>query len=146
MAMQIRSGPWSADDIHEFLLGAHIPIRLATSGSSGPLVQSLWFTPRDDELWCCTQSDSVLMKRLARDSRIGFEISGDQPPYRGIRGFARASSHPDMAPEILPILIRRYLDDPDAPLAKWLVSRLPQETAIRLHDLQVSSWDYSKRM
>jgi hypothetical protein len=86
------------------------------------------------------------MKRLARDSRIGFEISGDSPPYRGIRGFAQASSHPEEAPRILPMLIHRYLDDPEVPLAKWLISRLPKETAIRLHDVQVSSWDYSQRM
>jgi hypothetical protein len=146
MGLQIRSGPWSPDDIRSFLTDAHIPIRLATSGSAGPLVQSLWFAPIGDELWCCTQVNSVLMKRVARDPRVGFEISGDQPPYRGVRGSAHASSHPDEAPNILPLLISRYLDDPDAPLAKWLTSRLPNETAIRLNDLQVSTWDYSQRM
>lgn len=144
--VEIASGPWSADTITEFLTKAVIPIRLASTGSVGPLVQSLWFTWMEDALWCCTQADSVLASRIARDSRVGFEIAGDEPPYRGVRGRGHAEFRPDAAATLLPMLITRYLGSTDGELAAWLLSRVDSETAIRIHDLRVTSWDYTPRM
>lgn len=144
--MEIASGPWSADTITAFLADAVIPVRLASTGSVGPLVQSLWFTWMDDALWCCTQSDSVLASRIARDPRVGFEIAGDDPPYRGVRGRGTAELRPDAAATLLPILITRYLGSTGGELATWLLSRMDTETSIRIHDLRVTSWDYTPRM
>jgi len=142
----VRSGPWSPDAIAEYLAGATIPIRLASSGKHFPLVQSLWFLYDQDSLWCCTQADSVLAKRLHRDDHVGFEISADAPPYRGVRGKGRAQIEPDAAAHILPRLVERYLGAEPTEFSAWLLSRIDNEIAIRITDLSVSSWDYSTRM
>ena len=142
----LRSGPWSLDDVQHFLEQTAIPIRLASNGRGFPLVQSQWFLYEDGALWCCAQADSVLAKRLTRDPRCAFEVSGDLPPYRGVRGTGHASEHADEAPRVLPLLIERYLGTTPSPLADWLLSRLEVEVAIRISDLSVTSWDYSARM
>ena len=144
-SFDIRSGPWSADQIDAHLRSATIPIRLASSGTY-PLVQSLWFTFDGTALWCATPRDSVLSKRLVRANGIGFEIAGDTPPYFGVRGTGRAQLLPLDAAAVLVQLIDKYLGDRTVPLAKWLLSRLDEEVAIRIDSLTVTSWDYSARM
>ena len=84
--LSIRSGPWSPEEIRAYLTTVRIPVRLASNGRTYPLVQSLWFLFADDALWCCTRGDSVLARRLARDPHCAFEVSADEPPYRGVRG------------------------------------------------------------
>lgn len=144
--IEIRSGPWELREIEGFLHSAVIPIRLATRGSAWPLVQSLWFLFDDSALWCCTQQDSVLATRVRSDPRCAFEIAGDLPPYRGVRGKGVASLDPEPARALLERLIGRYLADGESPLATWLRSRVTDEVAIRIGTLAVSSWDYTARM
>lgn len=141
-----RSGPWAADEIEQYLLDTIIPVRIATIGSSGPMVQSLWFIYDEDALWCATQSDAVVVRRLRADPRCGFEVAADSPPYRGVRGRGRATIETDAAASILPRLIDRYLGSQSTPLGNWLMSRLDGEVAVRITDLTVTSWDYSGRM
>ncbi len=143
---QVRSGPWRADEVATFLDTSVIPIRLSSNGATYPLVQSLWFLHLDGEIWCCTRADSVLARRLTADGRCGFEVSGDAPPYRGVRGTGDAELVPAVAPELLPRLLSRYLGGTDSGLAAWLLSRIDGEVAIRIHNLRVTSWDYSARM
>ena len=144
--MNIRSGPWDQAEVERFLEETVIPVRLATIGRSGPLVQSLWFLHDNGSLWCATQADAVVVRRLTADPRCGFEVAADAPPYRGVRGGATATIVADAAGEVLPRLIERYLGEEPSPLGTWLMSRIDAEVAIRLDDLQVSSWDYSGRM
>ncbi|MEY4137326.1 MAG: hypothetical protein RL205_1454 [Actinomycetota bacterium] len=144
--LTVRSGPWSPDTIAGYLAGATIPIRLASVGKHFPLVQSLWFLYDDNSLWCCTQADSVLANRLRRDNHVGFEISADAPPYRGVRGKGRVSLVEGAAPTVLPRLVEKYLGSEPTDFSTWLLSRLDNEIAIRIDDLSVSSWDYSSRM
>ena len=144
--MEITSGPWDRSQITSFLDGATIPIRVASAGRTSPLVQSLWFVRAEDSLWCCTQVEAVLTRRLRSDPRCGFEVSGDQPPYRGVRGTAKAEILPERAQDVLPRLIERYLGADPGPLATWLLSRLDREVAIRLHSLRVTSFDFTSRM
>lgn len=146
MGMTIRSGPWDTTAIEAFLADAVIPIRIASAGRTAPLVQSLWYLYAEGSLWCCTQRDALLARRLTADPRCGFEVSGDSPPYRGVRGHGRAELLASRAADILPALIDRYLGDADAPLAAWLLSRLDSEVAVRIHALTVTSFDYSPRM
>ena len=146
MTMTIRSGPWDAAAISTFLADTVIPIRIASAGRTAPLVQSLWFLYAEESLWCCTQSDALLARRLAADPRCGFEVSGDSPPYRGVRGHGRAEVLASRATDVLPALIDRYLGETDEPLAEWLLSRLDSEVAVRIHTLTVTSFDYSPRM
>ena len=84
MSFNILSGPWSDAEIESWLGQTVVPLRLATSGSNGPLVQSVWFDFADEALWCATQAQSLLATRLRRDTRVGWEVSGDEPPYRGV--------------------------------------------------------------
>lgn len=144
--MEIASGPWDTSQVSTFLDEIVIPIRIASAGRTSPLVQSLWFLYADDSLWCCTQADAVLTRRLTSNPRCGFEVSGDLPPYRGVRGTAKAEILPDRAADVLPRLIERYLGDSPSPLAAWLLSRLDREVAIRLHSLRVTSFDFTTRM
>ena len=144
-AVGIRSGPWSEAEIRSYLDATVIPVRLASMGTF-PLVQSLWFLPEGLDLWCATQADSVLARRLRADSRCGFEVSADEPPYRGVRGTGHATLLPEAAADVLPRLIERYAVPDDSPLAGWLLSRIDTEVAVRIRPRTMSSWDYSPRM
>lgn len=143
---RITSGPWDQENITEFLDRTCIPIRLATNGSSGPLVQSLWFAPRGLDLWCCTQKSSLLTKRLERDDRVGFEVAADIPPYRGVRGTGVAHLVDTDVESTLRTLIERYQGKEQTELSEWLLSRIDNEVAIRIEPRTISSWDFSHRM
>ena len=143
---RIASGPWGIDAIEAFLEASVIPLRLATNGASGPLVQSLWFSPEGTELWCCTQRSSLLTRRLQRDDRVGFEVAADEPPYRGVRGTGIAHVSEEHVESTLRTLIRRYQGDEETQLSEWLLSRIDSEVTIRIEPRTLSSWDYSPRM
>lgn len=144
MPITVRSGPWDRSKVEHFLASSVIPVRLASSGRHGPIVQSLWFAFDDDSLWCATQSASVLASRLRRDPAVGWEVSADHPPYRGVRGTGRALLVDDAA-QTLQLLIDRY-GQAQTRLAHWLLARVHDEVAIRITDLSVTSWDFSARM
>ena len=139
-------GPWNSDQITTFLRNITIPIRVSSMGSAGPIVQSLWFVYSDNALWCATQATSVLAKRLKADSRIGFEVAADAPPYQGVRGTGRASLHPELAEKVLRQLIARYQGENETDLSSWLLSRLDKEVAVRIDALSLATWDFSGRM
>ena len=144
--IEIRSGPWEIVEIQDFLRDAVIPMRLATRGEKWPLVQSLWFLFEGSALWFCTQQDSVVARRLESNPRCAFEVAGDNPPYRGVRGRGVASLDTELAAGLLERLLSHYQVDPESSLASWLQSRLDNEVAIRIDTLVLSSWDYSSRM
>ncbi len=147
MALTITSGPWDHQKVAAWLQETVIPIRLATSGKRGPLVQSLWFEFRDNALWCATQQDSAVAKRSRKHPAIGWEVSPDQPPYRGARGrgVVEIIDDPEEAGEVLQRLIRRY-GQSGTDLEGWLLRRVSTEVALRITDLDVITWDYSPRM
>lgn len=140
------TGPWDFPEVSTFLQQAVIPIRVASSGSRGPIVQSLWFDYDEDALWCATQASSVLVKRLTANNEIGFEVSGDDAPYRGVRGTGVASIHPELAGEVLHRLIKKYQGDAETDLSQWLLSRLDKEVAVKITALTLATWDFSGRM
>lgn len=142
----VRSGPWGWEQAQAFLRTSVIPLRLATSGRSGPLVQSLWYVFDAGALWCATQDDAVVTRRLRADPIVGFEVAGDLPPYRGLRGQARAAVLPEQGSAVLARLLDRYLTDGHAELRTWLESRAQTEVALRLQPSNVTSWDYTGRM
>ena len=143
--MSVRSGPWDPAEVADYLATAVIPVRLASQGDDFPIVQSLWYLRSDDVLWCCTQEDSVLARRLAREPRCGFEIAQESPPYRGVRGTGVATLHRQQAGEILDRLIDRY-GQSGTSLARWLGSRAATEVAVRIEPVALWCWDYSPRM
>lgn len=140
------TGPWDFPKISAFLAQAVIPIRVASSGSRGPIVQSLWFDFHEGALWCATQASSLVVKRLTANNEIGFEVSGDDAPYRGVRGTGVASIHPELAGEVLHRLIKKYQGDAETDLSQWLLSRLDKEVAVKITALTLATWDFSGRM
>jgi hypothetical protein len=145
-ATTLLSGPWDRARIEEFLAEAVIPIRLASAGRHGPLVQSMWFAWSQGRLWCATQFDAVVVQRLRADPRVGFEVAGDRPPYRGVRGQGVAHLDPDRGADVLETLIGRYLGADHAALAAWLRSRAAGEVAIGIEVEHWASWDFTSRM
>jgi hypothetical protein len=144
--MRIVSGPWSADQVERWLTGARIPVRLGVLATTGPLVLSLWYRFVDGELWCATGADADVVSHVGRDARVGFEVGPDIPPYRGVRGSGRVEVVPAQGRDTLERLLDRYLDASNAELADWLRKGADDEVALRIHDLRVSSWDFSGRM
>jgi hypothetical protein len=140
-------GPWNAEKITAYLDETVIPLRLACHTKTGwPLVLSLWFTHEDGVLWCATRSNARVLRHLRHDPRCAFEVARDAPPYRGVRGQARCSFHPERGGEILRVLLQRYLGNLETRLARWLLSREADEVAIRIAPVRLSSWDFTERM
>lgn len=141
------TGPWSIDQVEDFLESTTVPLRLACNGSEGfPRVTALWFVVREGGLWCATLESSWVAGALTLDGRCGFDVSVEKPPYRGVRGEADASIVPELGGEILGECIDRYLGTRDSDLARWLLSRVDREVAIRLESRRIMSWDYQERM
>ena len=118
------SGPFDRDEVAVFLDDAVIPLRLACVAPSGwPLIVSLWFARRGDELVCATQASSSLVRALERELRCAFEVAGQEPPYRGVRGRARVTIEPDEGLATLSELVTRYLGGTDGAFARRLLGR-----------------------
>jgi nitroimidazol reductase NimA-like FMN-containing flavoprotein (pyridoxamine 5'-phosphate oxidase superfamily) len=141
------NGPWSAQEIDHYLRSTITPLRLACVSDSGwPNIFSLWYMYSDGQVWCATQSDSVVARALEKNPRCAFEIASNELPYRGIRGQGVASIGAGDAKKLLADLLVRYLGGMESSLARWLMSRVDHETAIRITPSHVTSWDYTERM
>ena len=146
-AFDKATGPWSLSEALDFLDNTIIPIRIAAISQSGwPVVASLWYVRDGDVIWCSTQTSSSIARHFGANENCGFEVAADQPPYRGVRGQAHATLHPDRGNEILSLLIDRYFGDRQRKLAKWLLSRTEDEVALRLRLFKCQTWDYTERM
>ncbi|TFG95330.1 MAG: hypothetical protein E4H11_05225 [Myxococcales bacterium] len=142
-----RKGPWSTAQSERFLADARLPVRLACNGVTGhPVLASLWFVPLDGRLWCATQRSAGVASLIARDPRCAFEVSVEAPPYCGVRGRGLAKLHPERGEEILHTLIDRYLGASTSRLARFLLARAADETAIEIEAKTLVSWDYRERM
>jgi len=140
-------GPWSPEQIDQFLAQVRVPIRLACNGASGhPVLASLWFLPLEGQLWCATQRTARIVSHLRRDPRCAFEVAEERAPYRGVRGQGIASMHDARGASVLRSLVERYLADPSSGFARWLLARAEHETAIAIAPQTRLSWDYRQRM
>ncbi len=141
------TGPWSEARIAAHLSEATIPLRLACTDKDGwPLVLSLWFTCIEGTLWCASHSSARVLAMLTDDSRCAFEIAGENPPYRGVRGQGRATLYPERGAEILGTLLDRYDISRESKLGAWLLLRSSDEVAIRIDPTWIGSWDFTERM
>ena len=140
-------GPWHAREVARFLEGSGVPIRLACCGADGfPRVISLWYRYHEGQLICVTHRSAQLLSLLARDPRVGFEISPNEPPYHGVRGQGLAQIEELGAESALQDMLARYLGGTESSLARWLMSRSDEERLITITPSRFFSWDYRERM
>jgi hypothetical protein len=143
----VVTGPYSLAEAERYLRETVVPLRLACTTSAGwPLVLSLWYLYRDGALWCATSPAALILRHLDHDDRCGFEVAPNEPPYRGVRGQARATVLRGGGGSLLEELIQRYLGTTSSALARQLLARAAEEVAIRLTPTRLSSWDYRRRM
>ncbi|CQR48799.1 MULTISPECIES: pyridoxamine 5'-phosphate oxidase family protein [Haloferax] len=143
------SGPWSRDRVDHFLADATVPVRLSCRTPADDLwMLSLWYEwdPEAVELRCATSADADVVRFLRARDDVAFEISTNDPPYRGVRGRGTATVEPDAEKDVLRRLIARYLGDTDSELAKRLLSPERDEVVIRIRPERVHTWDYAARM
>jgi nitroimidazol reductase NimA-like FMN-containing flavoprotein (pyridoxamine 5'-phosphate oxidase superfamily) len=141
------TGTWEADGVAAYLDGARVPVRLACRTPSGRLwMLSLWYRFRDGTLQCATAASADVVEYLRADGDVAFEVSTNEPPYRGVRGNGVASIAPDSGKELLRDLVERYLGDAESGLARWLLRDDREEVRIRIEPETVYSWDYTDRM
>lgn len=134
-------------EYQKFLENSRIPVRLACKTESGwPMILSLWFIYLDGSLYCATRKNARIVAYLLHNEQCAFEIAGDQPPYCGVRGQARATVDQTRGVEILERLLDRYLGDRTSSLAVKLLKNSQDEVAIRLDPINLYSWNFSTRM
>lgn len=140
-------GPFAPSEVDAFLDTAVIPMRLAAVGPTGwPLIVSLWFLRHGDEILAATRPSSTLVAFLTQEPKCGFEIAGDEPPYKGVRGRAEVIVDDHAGGPVLEMLLTKYLGGTSSPLAKKLMGNAADEVCLRLQPRSIISWDFTRRM
>jgi nitroimidazol reductase NimA-like FMN-containing flavoprotein (pyridoxamine 5'-phosphate oxidase superfamily) len=140
------TGAWDRAGVDEFLTTT-VPLRLSCRTPAGHLwMLSLWYLWEDDALWCATGADADVVRYLRADDAVAFEVSTNDPPYRGVRGRGTATLDADAEKRLLRRLLRRYLGGTDSDLARRLLAPEREEVRIRIDPVRLHSWDYSGRM
>jgi len=141
------AGAWSRDGVASFLRETTVPVRLSCRTPADRLwMLSLWYEYRDGRLWCATAADADVVEYLRADDEVAFEVSTNEPPYRGVRGNGVARVEDDGGKELLTTLLERYLGGTDSSLADRLLDENREEVRIAIEPRRAFSWDYSARM
>jgi len=140
-------GPWTRAETESFLEAFRVPIRVACRTHEGGLwMLSLWYRYRDGALWCATSVEADVVSFLRADPEVAFEVSVNEPPYRGVRGQGTVTIEPDGDKELLRNLLDRYLGGTDSSLARSLLEANREEVKLRIDPRRMATWDYSDRM
>ena len=141
------SGPWDESTFETYLRETALPIRLSVVSSSGwPTIVSLWFVYDEGAIRCASKKSARIVKLLEKNTKCAFEVSGETPPYFGVRGQGKVTLDPKLGPKLLPKLIERYVGPEDSCFRRWLLAQSTEEVAIIINPIRVMSWDYRKRM
>jgi nitroimidazol reductase NimA-like FMN-containing flavoprotein (pyridoxamine 5'-phosphate oxidase superfamily) len=141
------TGTWSEPEAAAYLEDATVPVRLACRTPNGGLwMLSLWFRYDDGAVHCATSADADVVSYLEANPSIAFEISDNEPPYRGVRGAGTATIDPDEDRELLLSLFERYLGGTDNALADRLLVEDREEVHVRVDPTKCYTWDFSDRM
>jgi nitroimidazol reductase NimA-like FMN-containing flavoprotein (pyridoxamine 5'-phosphate oxidase superfamily) len=145
-----RTGPWSNEEAATFLESATVPVRLACRTPDGGLwMLSLWYEwvgGDEPELCCATGADADVVRYLRANDEVAFEVSTNDPPYRGVRGRGTATIEPDEGKALLRSLLERYLGGTDNELGAFLLDDEREEVRIRISPERLHSWDFTDRM
>ena len=140
------TGPWGRPEVDDFFTTT-VPIRLSCRTPADQLwMLSLWYLWEDDALWCATGADADVVRYLEHRDEVAFEVSTNDPPYRGVRGRGHATLDEDADKQLLRRLLDRYLGGTDSALAERLLAPERDERRIRIDPVRLHSWDYSGRM
>lgn len=141
------TGTWDRSQTEAFLSETTVPLRLSCRRPAGDLwMLSLWFVYRKSALWCATSAKADVITYLSSTEQVAFEISTNEPPYKGVRGNGMATVTPDPEKALLRDLLRRYLGGTDSQLATRLLSPERDEVRIRIDPENVYTWDFTERM
>lgn len=137
------------DDLAAYFFDeARIPVRLAAlTGQDYPAIVSLWSLRKDGKLYCATKKWAYIVTKIEKNPGVAFELSCEEPPYRGVRGWADARIVPERGEEILSELLEKFLGSNDTPFARKLLADAKEnEVAIELNPVWMKTWDYAERM
>ena len=141
------SGPWSISQIGSYLNDKAVPLKLSVISSGGwPVIVSLWFVFDENRIICASRKKSKIIKFLESNPRCAFEVSGDSPPYSGVRGQGIAMLSNKDSHGVLERLHDRFLGMQDTPFKQWLLKNSENETIISIEPKRLMTWDYSTRM
>ena len=141
------SGPWDESAYETYLRETALPLRLSVVSSSGwPTIVSLWFVYDEGAIRCASKKSTRIVKLLEENPKCAFEVSGETPPYFGVRGQGHVTLDPQLGPKLLPKLIERYVGPENSSFRRWLLAQSTEEVAITIKPIRVMSWDYRKRM
>jgi nitroimidazol reductase NimA-like FMN-containing flavoprotein (pyridoxamine 5'-phosphate oxidase superfamily) len=143
------TGEWDRVGVAAYLTDATVPVRLACRTPGGGLwMLSLWyrFDADAERLVCATAASADVVEYLRADDGVAFEVSTNDPPYRGVRGNGRATVEPDEGKTTLRSLLERYLGGTDSSLARRLLDPDREEVRIRIDPERCYSWDFTERM
>ena len=138
---------WSKAEATAYLEDATVPVRLACRTPNGGLwILSLWFRYDNGAVHCATSADADVVSYLEANPSVAFEISDNDPPYRGVRGAGEVTIEPDEGKALLRELFERYLGGTDNALADRLLAEGREEVRIRIDPTKLYTWDFSERM
>lgn len=145
--MPTFTGAWEEARATAFLEDAVVPIRLSCHRPNGSLwMLSLWFRYAEGSFHCATGADADVVEFLRDDPAVAFEVSTNDPPYKGVRGNGRARLHEDEGKDLLRELMTRYLGGTDNELADRLLAPQREEVHIEIVPAELYTWDFSDRM
>jgi nitroimidazol reductase NimA-like FMN-containing flavoprotein (pyridoxamine 5'-phosphate oxidase superfamily) len=143
------TGPWDRERVDEYLAAARVPVRLGCrTPSDHPWIVSLWFAwdPDASAIRCATSASADLVEFVEHDDEVSFDVSTNDPPYKGVRGRGRATVVPDEDKRLLRSLLTKYLGGTDNATADRLLRPERDEAEIRIDPERLHAWDYSERM
>jgi nitroimidazol reductase NimA-like FMN-containing flavoprotein (pyridoxamine 5'-phosphate oxidase superfamily) len=130
-----------------YLTEATLPLRLACVTDSGwPIVVSLWYVYQDGKLYCATRKSAKILQHIKSGQKCAFEVSNNEPPYRGLRGRGTVTLQEGRGADVLRVLLSRYLRNVDSPFAKRLLAKSQEEIVIEIKPESTYKWDFTKRM
>jgi len=140
-------GAWDEAELAAFLTETAVPIRLTTRRPDGSLWPvALWYRYRDGAFECATRADADVVRFLRREPAVAIDVSTNDIPYRGVRGYGAATVAETGGTEVLRDLVERYLGGIDSELARELLRADREEVLIRIAPEELFSWDYAERM
>ncbi|WP_435156711.1 pyridoxamine 5'-phosphate oxidase family protein [Haladaptatus sp. DFWS20] len=145
--MTTYSGAWTELTVSKYLDRTTVPLRIACHTPADRLwIVSLWYLFRDGKFHCATAAHADIVRFLEHDSNVGFEVSTNKPPYKGIRGSGVASIESDPEKTVLRELLDRYVGDTGSEFAERLLSDERDEVTLQIDPERVFSWDFTERM